>query len=215
VLAQEEFSKAFLLRLVLDEALPWLPEVQRSMASHQCKHLLALVLEWLPIFDWDNRVERTERRQAQHNQWMAWSQRRLDRYDQGNLLSDPDDPEPIEPEVFFPPDVADALNIYRHELIERFGFREPWKDDDWSTGKARKLADGLLERKKQSAFYVDITKTGELGLHPGRVTREEALEAIERAKRLSENPDEFCGEYKKLKETIPLVFSNLKRGDVE
>ena len=35
VLAQEEFAKAFLLRLVLDEALPWLPEVQRSMARHQ------------------------------------------------------------------------------------------------------------------------------------------------------------------------------------
>jgi len=38
VLAQEEFAKVFLLQLVVDDALPWVPEIQRSMARHQSKH---------------------------------------------------------------------------------------------------------------------------------------------------------------------------------
>src|SRR5947209_5565451 len=51
VLAQEEFAKAFILRLVSDNALPWIPEVRISVARHHCKHLLALVMEWLPVLD--------------------------------------------------------------------------------------------------------------------------------------------------------------------
>jgi hypothetical protein len=71
------------------------------------------------------------------------------------------------------------------------------------------IANGSLDRKKQSAFYVDITKSGEVGLHPGLITREEASEAIERAERLSEGPDTFSDEYKKLKQILPLIFSDL------
>jgi AbiV family abortive infection protein len=207
VLAQEEFAKAFLLQLVVDDALPWLPEVQRSMSRHQCKHLLAIVMEWLPVFDWDHPGEQNRRRSERHEQKMAWFQRRLDRYKQGNLLPDPDNPEPVEEKFRFPPEVAAALNIYRHEEIERLRSGNPWLDADWATGQARKIADGSLDRRKQSAFYVDVTKTGEIGLHPGLVTREEASEAIERAERLSEAPITYSDEYLKLKEILPLVFS--------
>lgn len=209
VLAQEEFAKAFLLQLVADDALPWIPEIQRSMAKHQCKHLLAMVMEWLPPIDWEDIIERDKRYIARHEQKMAWLQRKLDRYKQGNFLSDPSDPEPIEPDVSFPPDVATALNIYRHEEIERLGSGYPWKDADWATGEARKIADGSLDRKKQSAFYVDITKSGEVGLYPGLIRREEASEAIERAERLSEGPDTLSDEYKRLEQILPLLFSNL------
>lgn len=210
VLAQEEFAKAFLLQLVADDALPWLPEVQRSMAKHQCKHLLAIVMEWLPPSFGDEIMEQYRQGKARHEQKMAWYQRSLERYKQGNLLPDPNDPEPIEPGFVFPPDVATALNIYRHEEIERLRSGDPWKDADWATGKVRKIADGSLDRKKQSAFYVDITKTGEIGLHPGLITREEASEAIERAERLSEDPAIFSDEYRKLKEILPRIFANLK-----
>jgi AbiV family abortive infection protein len=82
VLAQEEFAKAFLLRLVLDDALPWLPEVQRSMARHQCKHLLAMVMEWLPPFDFAKNEERNKGDKVRHEQKMEWLQRRMDRYKQ-------------------------------------------------------------------------------------------------------------------------------------
>lgn len=210
VLAQEEFAKAFLLRLVLDEALPWLPEVQRSMARHQCKHLLAIVMEWLPPFDFAKNEERNKRDKVRHEQKMEWLQRRMDRYKQGNFLPDPDDPEPIEAEFLFPSDVAAALNIFRHEEIERLRSGDPCKDAEWASGKARKIADGSLDRKKQSAFYVDITKTGEIGLHPGLITREEASEEIKRAERLSDDTVAFSAEYRKLKEILPLAFSGLK-----
>jgi len=88
-----------------------------------------------------------------------------------NFAPDPDDPEPEEEGFTFPPDVATALNIYRHEEIERMRSGNPWTDEDWATGKARKIADGSLDRKKQSGFYVNISRTGQAGLHPGLITR--------------------------------------------
>jgi AbiV family abortive infection protein len=210
VLAQEEFAKSFLLQLVVDDALPWLPEVRQSMAKHQCKHLLAIVMEWLPPFDFDRHMEQQKRNTERHEQRMAWYQRSIERYKQGNLLPDADDPEPVEPDFVFPSDVATALNIYRHEEIERLRSGSPWKDADWATGKARKIADGSLDRKKQSAFYVDVTKTGEIGLHPGLITREEASEAIELAERFSEGLITLSDEYQKLKEILPVIFASLK-----
>ena len=121
ILAQEEFAKAFLLQLVMDEALPWLPEVRRSIARHQCKHLLAIVMEWLPPFDSERLMEQHTRSTERHEQSMAWHERRLARWRRGNFGDDPDDPEPVEGEFCFPADVAAALNIYRHEEMERLG----------------------------------------------------------------------------------------------
>ena len=106
-------------------------------------------------------------------------------------------------------DVATALNIYRHEEIDRLRCGYPWRDADWSTGQARKITDGSLDRKKQSALYVHIKKSGEVGLHPGLVTREQAAEVIERAERLQEIPVTFSDEYLALKEVLPALFANL------
>jgi AbiV family abortive infection protein len=204
VLAQEEFAKAFLLRLVADDALPWLPEVRRSIARHECKHLLAIVMEWLPLFDADSFRERMKR----YDEWEAWSKRFRER----KFRPDADDPEPqLHNEVSFPADVATALNIYRHEEIERLRGGQPWKAADWATGKARKVADGLLDRKKQSALYVTVTKTGETGLHPGLITREEASEAIKRAEYYKEcSLLSYSDEYIKLKDVLALICANLK-----
>jgi hypothetical protein len=136
-------------------------------------------MEWLPAFDANLVMERIRRNDERHEQWMAWSERRLERYRQGNPRPDPDDPEPVEEAVYFPAEVSKALNIYRHQEIER------------------------LRRH--------VTKTGEIGLHPGLITREEASEAIKRAEYFSESTPITCSdEYKKLKEIISLIFSNLK-----
>jgi AbiV family abortive infection protein len=210
VLAQEEFAKAFLLQLVMEEALPWLPEVRRSMAKHQCKHLLAIVMEWLPPFDFDLLAEQQRRSTEKHEKKMAWYKRSMDRYRAGNLRPDPNDPDPIEEEFHLPADVATALNIYRFEELEKLKSGYAWRDADWAKGKARKVADGALDRKKQSALYVDVTETGEVGLHPGLITRAEAHEAIQRAERLSYPLISYSDEYRKLKEILPLVFSSLK-----
>jgi AbiV family abortive infection protein len=214
VLSQEEFAKAFLLQLVLDDALPWLPAVQRSMARHQCKHLLGVVMEWLPPFDWERLSEQHRQDEEKHATMMGWLQRRLERYKQGKFAPDPDDPEPVEPDFSFPPDVATALNIYRHEEIERLAAGSPWKDDEWASGIARKIADGSIDRKKQSALYVDITKTGAIGLHPGLITREQAAQEIEKAERLSDGPVTFSDEYRILKQALPQIFANLTRDEI-
>lgn len=216
VLAQEEFAKAFLLQLVADGALPWVHEVQRSMARHECKHLLGLVMEWLPSWDSPDLEALLERRREWHEQTKAWLERRSARYNQGNFAPDPKDPEPIEPAVSFPSDVATALNIYRHEEIERLRPGHPWKHEDWSAGQARRIADGSLDREKQSALYVHITKSGEVGLHPGLVTCEQAAKAIERAEHLQEMPVTFSNEYLALKEVLPMLFANLtKRSEID
>lgn len=47
VLAQEEFAKAFLLVLARREVIPWTKELQRSLQSHECKHLVGVMMEWL------------------------------------------------------------------------------------------------------------------------------------------------------------------------
>lgn len=209
VLAQEELAKAFLLQLVADGALPWERGVQRSMARHECKHILGLVMEWLPSWDSAGLMEQPKRRTAWHEKKMAWLQRRIDRSKQG-LTPDANDPEPIPPDVPLPADVATALNIYRHEEIERLRGGYPWRDADWSTGRARKTADGSLDRKKQSALYVHITKSGHVGLNPGLVTREEAADAIQRAERLKEFPVTFSDEYLALKDILRAIFANLQ-----
>jgi AbiV family abortive infection protein len=66
VLAQEEFAKAFILRLISDNALPWIPEVMSSIVRHKCKHLLALVMEWLPVLDLS--YEKMMRDRQRHDQ---------------------------------------------------------------------------------------------------------------------------------------------------
>ena len=64
-----------------------------------------------------------------------------------------------------PPDVATAMNIYRHELIERIGKRHPERYTDWK-GRARKLADGQRDRRKQAALYVRVGDDGSLSSEP-------------------------------------------------
>jgi hypothetical protein len=187
--------------------------VQRSMARHQSKHLLAVVMEWLPPFDLNRLEQQSKQSKERHEQKMAWYKRRMERYRAGNFHLDPDDPEPLEEDFLFPPDVATAINIYRYEELERLRSGNPWRDEEWATGNARKIADGALDKKKQSALYVDISKSGEIGLHPGLITREEAAEAIERTERLSDPLLSYSDEYGKLKETLSIVFANLKKSD--
>jgi hypothetical protein len=100
-----------------------------------------------------------------------------------------------------------ALNIYRHEEIERLIQSGYASRDPGAKGKARKIADGALDRKKQSALYVAITRHGAVGVHPGLITREDAESEIKRAERLSEMPDTFLDQYRELKKILPLVFS--------
>ena len=44
ILAQEEFAKAYLLRLVDEDVVPYCDEVMRACRDHSCKHLIGLVM---------------------------------------------------------------------------------------------------------------------------------------------------------------------------
>ncbi len=47
MLAQEEYAKAFLLYLVREELVPWDADLWRVMRNHTCKHLIAVILEYI------------------------------------------------------------------------------------------------------------------------------------------------------------------------
>ena len=56
MLAQEEFAKAFLLFLVKQEIIPWDSDLLRAMNRHACKHLVAIVMEYIDP-QWDTLEE--------------------------------------------------------------------------------------------------------------------------------------------------------------
>jgi AbiV family abortive infection protein len=210
VLAQEEFAKALLLQLVADDAVPWVPAIRRSMSRHECKHLLGIVLEWLPIFE--EAYGREDRWAVHHEKWMAWHERRMARIKSG-ILNNDSDQEPSPPDVPLPAEVTKAINIFRHEQIERLRNGVPRTDGDWANGAARKVAEGSIDKKKQSALYVHVGKTGAVGLHPGQITREESAAAIQLASRFAEGLWQPAEEYRKLLEVLPLIFANLAKGN--
>lgn len=47
ILAQEEYGKTFLLHLAAEQAVPWTEGLDRALRNHQCKQLVALVMEFL------------------------------------------------------------------------------------------------------------------------------------------------------------------------
>lgn len=49
IIAQEEFAKAFLLKLVKDEAIPWNNEIIRVLNDHRCKQLISQILDYLVL----------------------------------------------------------------------------------------------------------------------------------------------------------------------
>ena len=205
VLAQEEFAKGFLLHLVADDALPWIDEVRQSINRHECKHLFAMVLDWLPSWDDEFSYDRHEERRTRRNK--IWADYNAEKISRDELLSALDAERDA---LRFGPDIASALNIYRHEEIERLGRRLPWRDEEWKHGRARKLADGLLDKKKQSALYVRIGKSGHVTSHPGQITMRDAEEEIAKAKSLAEMRMFFSDEYQFLKDSTIAVFANLK-----
>lgn len=138
LLAQEECAKAFILTLVRDEILPWTGDVRRALSEHHCKHLVTLIMEWL----------------------CAISETRLETMGSAVLAA-----QSAPSTDGLPCDVATAMNIFRHEMIERIGKRYPTSYPEWR-GNARKVADGNRERRKHAALYVSIGADGDVTSQP-------------------------------------------------
>ena len=163
MLAQEEFAKAFLLALVRDGIIPWTEEVRQSLRVHECKHLVTIIMEWLSV------VNETRQKQP-----IAELMRRDD-------------------SLHLPANVAIAMNIFRHEMIERIGGREPDRYPEWG-GSARRVAKGKRDKKKQAALYVDIREDGGVASEPTKSNQEFKLEFdyAEKLKEFARDVDRKC-----------------------
>ena len=89
LLAQEECAKAFLLYMVREELVPWASDLLRVIRNHTCKHLAAIIMEYIDP-EWNT-------------------------LDELRAIIDAE----LDREGAFPPRVADALNILYHEKISR------------------------------------------------------------------------------------------------
>lgn len=92
MLAQEEYAKAFMLYMVREELVPWDSDLLRVMRNHACKHLLAIIMEYISP-EWETVEELRAILNAEYD---------LD----GR----------------FPPHVSSALNILYWEKIRRGDF---------------------------------------------------------------------------------------------
>jgi AbiV family abortive infection protein len=189
LLAQEEFAKAFLLSLVRDGILPWTEEVRGSLRDHCSKQLVTIIMEWLSAIE-EIRMD-------------TWSAEYV-----------PNSPESTV--VQLPDEVAKAVNIYRHEVLERFAGRGPYRFPEWD-GLARRIAKGQRERKKQAALYVGIAEDGSVSSQPP-VNSEDADAEILRAKVLGDSVLGYVfsrQEYGLLVEVVKAVFHDLIDEDSE
>lgn len=183
ILAEEEFSKAFLLYLVQDAVIPWTPEIRRAIRNHECKHLLAILMDHL--------AERGE----------FWWSHTLDQ-----RLNTPDEPLPGK--------LVAAINLFRHDKVGRF-HSQSWDvlepgDYDPAT---KKVADGSIDRAKQSSIYVNIASDGATLTTPRAVSATQSAAEIERAKRIKEMATDMehgfvsaFREYSALKKVLAAVF---------
>jgi AbiV family abortive infection protein len=114
-----------------------------------------------------------------------------------------------------PAEVAHAINILRHEKVERFRTGYAHEEPEWS-GFARRIAGGLRDREKQRALYVTVGDSGSLGSVPRQVKTEAAGLEIGRAKRLLQCAEDVRHErllsrreFQFTKEVVKAVFEDL------
>jgi len=157
ILAQEEFAKAYLIRLVQEGAIPWCNEIFKATRDHHCKQLVGIVMEYL-FTPWEV-AELWEREKRVREKF---------------------------PDFLLPAKVADALNIFCHEKIARWRSSSwGWAEDPKYDVEAKRIWKGQLEKSKQNAIYVSIGKDGKIRNTP-MVDSGDANKQIEYAKVLEE-----------------------------
>ena len=184
VLAQEECAKSFLLHLVAEGVIPWTPLIWRATRDHATKHLLSIILDRGISPDPD-----------EYGKWL-------------NSL-----PPGVSPDEVFPADVASALDIFRHEKVGRWESQNwCWDEEPKYDREVKKVGEGGLDREKQDALFVRISKTGEIASRPERMTPDMVSSALERAndlkwviKDILTGGDSFL--YERVKAQLKALFS--------
>jgi AbiV family abortive infection protein len=153
-IAQEEFAKAFLLFLIVEDILHFDAEVQRAMKDHACKHLVGMWMDYI-ILHWDE-FEELERAIALD---VALGQR-------------------------LPNDVGSAAEILRYDKIGRWKSRgQTYLADPPYDRSALAVAEGKKDKRKQDALYVRIGRDGRVASTPANITDTETTKEFERAER--------------------------------
>jgi AbiV family abortive infection protein len=158
ILAQEEFAKAYIIKLVQEGAIPWCDGILRATRDHHCKQLISVIMEYLftPWEDTNKLIERDKKIREKFQDFLL------------------------------PPKVADALNIFFHEKIRRWKSSSWfWAEDPKYDQDAKKVWKGKIEKIKQNSIYVSIGKDGKICNIP-QDNREEAQKHIEFAKVLED-----------------------------
>ena len=215
IIAQEEMAKGFLLALVGKGVIPWNALIYRASRDHTCKQLLGIVMEYLNP-DFDEFLKRSEEWHKQHNvlSELLASLQQVDKSERRGVWQRIDDIN--ESRERFPAPVADAINILRHEKIGRWKSPFAWTEDPQYDPLARMTGDGSVDREKQDALYVRLSRSGELVGSPSSVTPGTVKEATERAKRFAQLVDSVINDstvahgFEKLEQAIKLVFQDLQ-----
>ena len=122
ILAQEEFAKAYIIRLVQEGAIPWCAEIRRATKDHLCKQLMGIVMEYL-FTPWDVESRRERERR----------------------------PKVKFPDPLLPSKVADALNIFCNEKIMGWKSSPlGWAEDPKYDVEAKKVR--LEESKQDALY---------------------------------------------------------------
>lgn len=155
LIAQEEFAKAFMLRLAVMGIFPLSRPILRAMNDHTCKQLVGMLMDYM-IMHWDELEE-------------------LHRMIDEDLDMGDD---------HFPLEIASALDLLRYEKVARWEngsrvYEEISKPDP----VARKVAGGEKDRRKQDALYVRINPDGSVKSTPDVISDNEVQEEGERAGR--------------------------------
>lgn len=189
ILAQEECAKAFILRLINESILPWTKEVARAMRTHECKHLVGIIMVRLSPPSYEEAQARNK------------------------CMFDGTPARPAE----LPRVVADAINVLRHEKIGRWVSKHWWwvEDPEWDP-QAMKVAEGKIERMKQRAVYTDVSENG--ACQVPKVTKREAEVQYQRAEQMLEITDGPIMSFQEdwaVQGAMKAVFANLFPKDPE
>jgi len=185
ILAQEEFAKAYIFRLVQEGAIPWRDEIYRATRNHHCKQLMGIVMQYL---------------------YTPWESK--DIHERENKVKEK------YPDFLLPRSVADALNIFCHEKIARWKSPSwSWAEDPQYDAEVKKIWKGKLEKSKHDALYIPIGKEGQV-LNIPPVDSDDANEQIEFAKVLEEvsTGQDWClapTEREHIKATLKIVFDSI------
>jgi AbiV family abortive infection protein len=134
ILAQEEFAKAYIFRLVQEGAIPWCDEIFKATRDHRCKQLMGIIMEYL-FTPWES-IDLSEREKNIKEKF---------------------------PDFLLPSKVADALNIFCYEKIAKWkGSSLGWVEDPNYDIEAKRVLNGKLEEIKQDAIYVSVGKDGKV-----------------------------------------------------